>query len=122
MATAQTEPTTDRRAYPRVRAEAPLFLRSMTRSAGLREGALEGRLIDASRGGVAFASTRPVRPGDIIEVRIDTPAGDPCLTGVYARIVATRPHPEHDLIVQCQFTDPLESDSWLANLRHPAAD
>ena len=119
---AQTEQRTERRAYPRVRAEAPLFLRSMTRSAGLREGALEGRLIDASRGGVAFASTRPVRPGDIIEVRIDTPAGDPCLTGVYARIVGTRPHPDHDLIVQCQFTDPLQSDSWLAHLRHPAAD
>jgi hypothetical protein len=121
MSTAAEE-RTDRRAYPRVRAEAPLFLRSMTRSAGLKAGPLEGRLIDASRGGVAFASSEPVRPGDIIEVRIDTPAGDPCLTGVYARIVATRPHPEHDQIVQCEFTDPLASDSWLANLRHPAAD
>jgi PilZ domain len=119
---AAMEERTDRRAYPRVRAEAPLSLRSMTRSQGLQDGAVEGRLLDASRGGVAFASSQPVRPGDIIEVRIDTPAGDPCLTGVYARIVATRPHPEHDLIVQCQFTDPLESDSWLANLRHPAAD
>jgi succinyl-diaminopimelate desuccinylase len=118
MSTA-TEERTDRRAYPRVRAEAPLFLRTMTRSAGLREGPLVGRLIDASRGGVAFASNQPVRPGDIIEVQIDTPAGDPCLSGVYARIVATRPHPEHDLVVHCQFTDPLGSDSWLSNLQHP---
>jgi succinyl-diaminopimelate desuccinylase len=120
MSTALEE-RTDRRAYPRVRAEAPLFLRSMTQSAGLQAGAVEGRLIDASRGGVAFASSQPVRPGDIIEVQIDTPSGDPCLSGVYARIVATRPHPEHDLIVHCEFTDPLESDSWLANLQHPGS-
>jgi hypothetical protein len=107
----------ERRVYPRVTAQAPLFFQALTRSAALADGApLRGRLLNASRGGVAFATDKPVVAGDLVEVSVEGADGESCLRRRYARVVATAPHPEHDLIVRCEFAEPTVSDAWLASL------
>jgi hypothetical protein len=110
-------PIDERRAYPRVTAQAPLFFQALTRSAALAQGApLRGRLLNASRGGVCFATDRPVVAGDLVEVSVEGPDGESCLHRRYARIVGTAPSSEHDLIVHCEFAEPTVSDAWLHSL------
>jgi hypothetical protein len=108
-------PTAERRQHARVTAHAPHFVRGITRSEGLR-GGIEGTLLNASRGGVAFATTQPVRSGDLVELTVRPPAGEPCLHGMYARVVGTAAHPEYDLVVRCEFVEPTASEEWLSGL------
>jgi hypothetical protein len=110
-------PTSERRMYPRVTVEAPLFFRALTRSASLADGnPLRGRLLNASRGGVCFATDRPVVSGDLVELSVEGPDGESFLRRRYARVVATAPDTTHDLIVRCEFAEPTVSDAWLTSL------
>ena len=110
-------PISERRTYARVTVEAPLFFRALTRSASLADGApLRGRLLNASRGGVCFATDRPVVSGDLVELSVEGPDGESFLRRRYARVVATAPDSLYDLIVRCEFAEPTVSDAWLSGL------
>jgi hypothetical protein len=111
-----TSLTRERRMFPRVALQAPVFARSMSRTPQLAHGAtFDGRLLNASRGGVAFAAEEPVAPGELVELAVRLPDGDAVLER-YGRVVGCDPHPEHGLVVRCQFVEPTRDESWISAL------
>ena len=108
--------------FPRVALQAPVFARSMARTPGLAHGAtFDGRLLNASRGGVAFASDEPVAPGELVELAVRLPDGEPVLER-YGRVVGCDDHPEHTIVVRCQFVEPTRDEAWISALTatHPS--
>jgi hypothetical protein len=107
--------------FPRVALQAPVFARSMARTPGLAHGAtFDGRLLNASRGGVAFAAHAPVEPGELVELAVRLPDGEAVLER-YGRVVGCDDHPEHTIVVRCQFVEPTRDEGWISALTasHP---
>jgi hypothetical protein len=105
--------TEERRAFPRVRARAPMFVAAITRSERLRGDGIEGQLVDASRGGLSFAARAVLARGDLVEISVSAPDGTASLDGVYGQVVGTSEHPEHGAVVHLAFTTPTADDGWL---------
>jgi hypothetical protein len=107
----------DRRRYPRVRVRAPLFARVLPRSDALGAGGVvDGLLIDASRGGVAFAAHDPLAVGDVVEISVERRDRVGVLAHVDARVVAVEPGADHDVVVRCAFADPTADEIWIERL------
>jgi hypothetical protein len=113
----------ERRMFPRVAVQAPIFARPMSRTAGLAAGeTLDGVLLDASRGGIAFASDEPVATGELVELAVREPDGTALLER-YGRVVGCDAHPEHTLVVRCAFVEPTRDQSWIeAIVTRPPGD
>ena len=78
----------ERRRFPRVEASAPLFARPLSRDPALARGtSLVGSLIDASRGGVAFACDEAVEVGDLVQLDVRNEDGRAVLER-FGRVVA----------------------------------
>ena len=78
----------ERRLFPRVDVSAPIFARPLSRDPQLARGdAIGGALLNASRGGVAFACPEAVSPGDLVELAVRTGDGSAVLER-YGRVVA----------------------------------
>src|SRR4051812_14275470 len=102
--------------FPRVALQAPVFARSMSRTPGLAHGAtFDGRLLNASRGGLAFAASEPVAPGELVELAVRLPDGEAVLER-YGRVIGCEAHAEHELVVRCQFVEPTRDETWMSAL------
>ena len=85
----------------------------MTRTPGLAAGAtLDGVLLNASRGGVAFASAEAVAAGELVELAVRDPDGAAVLER-YGRVIGCDAHPEHGLVVRCAFVEPTRDQAWI---------
>jgi hypothetical protein len=99
--------------FPRVAVQAPLFARPMSRTPGLAAGStLDGMLIDASRGGVAFASPEPVETGELVELAVRDAAGIAVLER-YGRVVACDEEAADGIVVRCAFVEPTRDQAWI---------
>jgi hypothetical protein len=99
--------------FPRVAVQAPLFARPMSRTPGLAAGSiLDGMLLDASRGGVAFASPEPVETGELVELAVRDAAGTAVLER-YGRVVACDEEVADGVVVRCAFVEPTRDQAWI---------
>jgi hypothetical protein len=112
-----SEERAERRRFARVRVRAPLFARVVSRSLALSAGGVvDGVLIDASRGGVAFAAHDPLAIDDVVEISVERPDRSGVLAHVRARVVAVEPGAADDLVVRCEFTEPTNDEHWISQL------
>src|SRR3954454_6532789 len=101
------EQRVERRRFPRVRVRAPLFARVLTHSDALsRGGIVDGVLVDASRGGVAFAARDQLAVGEAVEISVERVDRTGVLARVDARVVGIEEGPADDVIVRCAFAEP----------------
>jgi hypothetical protein len=107
----------ERRSFARVRIQAPVYFRALTRSELLREGAeIEGELVDAGRGGVAFRThIAGLRIGDVIDLAVETFDGERVLNATFARVVNVEAENAAE-IVSCSFVVPTPDHSWIVAL------
>ncbi len=106
--------------FPRVAVQAPLFARPMSRTPGLAAGStLDGMLLDASRGGVAFAAPGPVEAGGLVEVAVRDAAG-PAVLERYGRVVGCDERAETGVVVRCAFVEPTRDQAWIEAVAPPA--
>jgi PilZ domain len=99
--------------FPRVAVQAPLFARPMSRTPGLAAGStLDGMLIDASRGGVAFASPEPVEAGELVELAVRDASGTAVLER-YGRVVGCDEREPDGVVVRCAFVEPTRDQAWI---------
>src|SRR4051812_7917295 len=97
----------ERRRFPRVRVPAPVFARVDSRSVALSAGGVvDGVLVDASRGGVAFAAYDPLRVGDVVEISVERPDRTGLLARVDARVVEVDASAADEVVVRCAFAEP----------------
>ena len=116
MATAR-----ERRLFPRVDVSAPIFARPLSRDPQLARGdALSGVLLNASRGGVAFACPTPVSTGDLVELAVRTGDGSAVLER-YGRVVACDQLAD-ETVVRCSFVEPTRDMTWIDALLGEASD
>jgi hypothetical protein len=106
----------ERRRFPRVEASAPVFARSLSRDPALARGAaLLGSLIDASRGGVAFACDQPVEIGDLVQLDVRNEDGRAVLER-FGRVVACNEDLAYGHVVRCAFVEPTATLDWVGDL------
>jgi ribosomal protein S12 len=105
----------ERRREPRVLAQNPLEVSARVPSNAIRR-VLFGRLVNASRGGIAFISEDDVEIGELFEVAISGLDGRTCLQSVHVQVVAKHAE-EGDHVAHCAFVSPVGSDDWLAALQ-----
>jgi hypothetical protein len=106
----------ERRRFPRVEAWAPVFARPLSRDPGLARGAaLIGSLLDASRGGVAFACDGPVELGDLVQLDVRNQGGRSVLER-YGRVVDCAADVAHGHVVRCSFVEPTSTLDWVGEL------
>lgn len=116
MATAR-----ERRLFPRVDVSAPIFARPLSRDPQLARGdAIGGVLLNASRGGIAFACPEAVSPGDLVELAVRTGDGSPVLER-YGRVVACE-RVADETVVRCSFVEPTRDLTWVDALLGEASD
>jgi len=102
--------------FPRVALQAPVFARPVSRDPALAAGAtLDGMLLDASRGGVAFEVPTQVTRGELVELVVRDGGGEALLER-YARVVACEPHPDNQYLLRCAFVEPTRDEAWIAAL------
>ncbi len=107
--------------FPRVAVQAPVFARPVSRDPALSSGAtLDGMLLDASRGGVAFEAPSEVARGELVEVVVRAESGDALLER-YARVIACEPHPDNEFLLRCAFVEPTRDEAWIAALSGQAS-
>ena len=107
--------------FPRVAVQAPVFARPVSRDPALAAGStLDGMLLDASRGGVAFEVRTEVARGELVEVVVRAEAGEPLLER-YARVVACEPHPDNEFLLRCSFVEPTRDEAWIEALMREAS-
>ena len=104
----------ERRREHRVVATAPLEVSARGPSVEVRR-VLFGRLVNASRGGIAFITEDDVEQGELFEVAINSLDGEPCLANVHVQVVGTHDE-EGDHVAHCAFVAPRHSDEWLLAL------
>jgi hypothetical protein len=91
----------------------------MSRTPGLAHGeTFDGRLLNASRGGLAFAASEPVAPGELVELAVRSAEGEAVLER-YGRVIGCDPHPDYELVVRCQFVEPTRDEAWMSALGDP---
>jgi hypothetical protein len=106
----------ERRLFPRVAVKAPVFARRISQDRALAGGAeLDGMLLDASRGGVAFEARQRVSRGELVELAVVDRNGAGLRT--FARVIACEPHPDNEFLVRCAFVEPTPDASWIASLQ-----
>ena len=106
----------ERRRFPRVEVRAPVAARDVTRDGGLAGGAtVSGSLLNASRGGVAFAADDVVDPVAAVELVVRTADGTRALQR-RARVIACTQDIAHGLVIRCVFDEATESLDWVAAL------
>ena len=107
----------ERRSFARVRIQAPVYFRALTRSELLREGAeIEGELLDAGRGGVAFRTqVEGLRTGDVIDLAVESFAGERVLSATFARVVNVETEGDVE-VVSCSFVVPTRDHTWIVAL------
>jgi hypothetical protein len=109
------EPTgAERRREPRILAQAPLEVSALVPSAEPRR-TVWGRLLDASRGGLAFATEDEVEPGELLEISVARLDGEACLSKVEVQVVASHLW-EGDVVAHCQFVSGPQAEAWLETL------
>jgi hypothetical protein len=107
----------ERRRFPRVEVSAPVAARVLSRDPALARGAtVSGSLLNASRGGVAFAADEDVEPGETVELAVRTADGAAPLQR-RARVVGCERDIAHGRVVRCVFEEPTDSLDWVAELR-----
>lgn len=106
----------ERRRFPRVEASAPLFARPLSRDPALARGtSVVGSLIDASRGGVAFACDEAVEVGDLVQLDVRNEDGRAVLER-FGRVVACAEDIAHGHVVRCAFVEPTATLDWVGEL------
>jgi len=107
----------ERRSFARVRIQAPVYFRALTRSDVLRGGAeIEGDLIDAGRGGVAFRTGFVgLLAGDVIDLGVETFEGERVLSATFARVVHVVAQDGVET-VSCSFVVPTPDHAWIVAL------
>jgi hypothetical protein len=111
------EPLVERRRYPRVRVRAPLFARVRPRSRALGAGGVvDGRLLDVSRGGLAFRAEDPLTVGDEIELAVEREDRVGILAHVDARVVGVEMDDGEECVVRCAFAEPTADERWIERL------
>jgi hypothetical protein len=112
-----SEPLVERRRYPRVRVRAPLFARVRPQSRALGAGGVvDGRLIDVSRGGIAFLAEEELTVGDVIELAVEREDRVGILAHVDARVVGVQPDGDDECVVRCAFAEPTADEHWIERL------
>jgi hypothetical protein len=107
--------------FPRVALQAPVFARPVSRDPSLAAGAtLDGMLLDASRGGVAFEVRAEVARGDLVELVVRAENGEPLLER-YARVISCEPHPDNEFLLRCAFVEPTRDGAWMTALSAEAS-
>jgi stage V sporulation protein SpoVS len=111
------EPHVERRRFPRVRVRAPLFARVRPKSQALGAGGVvDGRLLDVSRGGLAFTAVDPLTVGDIVELAVERQDRVGILAHVDARVVGVQQDTGEDVIVRCAFAEPVADEHWIERI------
>jgi PilZ domain len=111
------EPLVERRRYPRVRVRAPMFARVRPQSRALGAGGVvDGRLLDVSRGGVAFLAEETLTVGDVVELAVEREDRVGILAHVDARVVGVDQRREDACVVRCAFAEPTADEHWIERL------
>ena len=96
---------------------APLFARVRPQSRALGAGGVvDGRLIDVSRGGLAFLAEEELAVGDVIELAVERGDRVGILAHVDAKVVGVQQDGEAECVVRCAFAEPTADAHWIERL------
>lgn len=96
---------------------APLFARVRPQSRALGAGGVvDGRLLDVSRGGLAFLAEEELAVGDVIELAVERGDRVGILAHVDAKVVGVQADGDDECVVRCAFAEPTADAHWIERL------
>ena len=115
---AMGEPLVDRRRHPRVHVRAPMFARARPQSQALGAGGIvDGRLLDVSRGGLAFVAEDPLTVGDVVDHAVERQDRVGILAAEFdATVVGIEQDAGDACVVRCAFAEPTADEHWIERL------